>query len=758
MSQSSLLTRVSYTAEQDQTDFAVPFGYIHKTHVQVYINSIPQTVGSDYTWLNDGMIQFTFGVAAGADVYIRRRTPIDARFVVFQDGSFLNENHMNTDSNQMFYKLQEILDWSTITDPSFYSMEQLHDILWGWLDGSWFVDELRKPLWYLQEIWGWSALFEPEIFEGDVWQNVLDALPDRIHGAEIRLDDAEHTIDLQAGYIDEINQTISNAQITMDGMNALISLKADQVTVEELLIRMTGAEIAIDGVEASITLNVMEAIHTLEGTVNYQAGQLALLTNHFYVKLDNNGYVTGFGLYNDGPGESGFIVMADKFGIIAPGGTGTPKAPFVVDTETGLVGIDGALIVKGSIAADRVMVGDIDIFMLQGASGLVWAMDECAHMQTAKQDAVINDVTLIEGGYLNTSFIEANSILADAIAVGTINLHDLMNAIEIDQLWDISEDLVMNKVDAVIEGKTLIQKGFLNTAFIEANSIVANKLVIGGINALQLMNGPSQAGADKTSLNTSFNTQRVGIQSAQAVVNSVYNASYAKNLSDQLQTLHDQAILGGHVIIQGGYLNANLIGANTIFADHIIAGEITTEKINGGAVTTGKIGPNAVSSSAHYMWHPPAEVTKQGHSNGWFDNQRPWNFTVRSGSVATSGYPIHVDIDFIFYWVWNSTNPQTTLDLGNFATRIVRQTGSIYTPVGNLPMIFATSQIWDGNINNNVYTTAYAKQRYRFINQPGAGLHSFHIQGSYYHPQVWDISRGTAYIYLANMSLTEFKR
>lgn len=751
-------TRVEYNATAGQTNFAVPFGYIHKTHVQVFINSIPQMVGTDYTWLNDGMIQFTFGVVAGATVYIRRRTPIDERFVVFQDGSFLNENHMNTDSNQMFYKLQEILDWSTITDPSFYSFDQLYDILWGWLDGNWFVEELRKPLWYLQDIWGWSVLFEPEIFEGDVWQNVLDALPDRIHGAEIRIEDAEHTIDLQAGYIDEVAQTLSNAQITLDGMEALISLKADQVTVEELLIRMTGAEIAIDGVEASITLNVMEAIHTIEGDITYQAGQLALLTNHFYVKLDNNGYVSGFGLYNDGPGETGFIVMADKFGIVAPGGTGTPKAPFVVDTATGLVGIDGALIVKGSIASDRVMVGDIDIFMLQGASGLQWAMDECAYMQEFKQDAVVNNITLIEGGYINTKLLEVDSIHATYIQTGSINLHDLMNAVEISQLWDISHGLTMNKVDAMIEGKLLIQKGYLNADFIESNSIIANMLVVGGIDALQLMNGPAQSGADKTSQNTSYNTQRVGIQSAQAVVNSVYDSAYAKNLSDELQTLHDQAILGGHVIIQGGYLNANLIGANTIYADHIVAEEITTKKINNEAVTTDKIGLNAVSSSSHYMWDEQAAVRKQKHSQGYFDNQRHYLYNVRSGTVATSGYPVVVDIEFYFYWEYNDGHPNPGgFSTSDFETRIVRQTGSSFSVVRALPLLLTTVQEYIGFVDRDVYTLAYAKQRYRFVDQPWAGLNTYHIQGSYYDSGGWE-SYGDAYIYLANMSLTEFKR
>jgi len=76
-------------------------------------------------------------------------------------------------------------------------------------------------------------------------------------------------------------------------------------------------------------------------------------TQYHFVKTDVNGHISGYGLYNTGT-TSSFIVVADKFGIAAPGSP--DKIPFTVDAQTGLVGIDGNLVVTGSIHGDSAIL------------------------------------------------------------------------------------------------------------------------------------------------------------------------------------------------------------------------------------------------------------------------------------------------------------------------------------------------------------------------------------------------------------------
>ncbi len=72
------------------------------------------------------------------------------------------------------------------------------------------------------------------------------------------------------------------------------------------------------------------SISTVQSTVNG-------LSAEYMVKLDVNGYVSGFGQYNDGPGASGFLVNADYFAVGKPGQS--TKYPFVIGTVNGVTTI-----------------------------------------------------------------------------------------------------------------------------------------------------------------------------------------------------------------------------------------------------------------------------------------------------------------------------------------------------------------------------------------------------------------------------------
>lgn len=97
------------------------------------------------------------------------------------------------------------------------------------------------------------------------------------------------------------------------------------------------------------------------------------LINKYTVKIDNNGYVSGFGLAstsNTATPFSDFIIRADRFSIASPSGPGiTPVIPFIVTTTTTTINgvtvnpgvyINGAFIQGGSIQGASIAGGTIE--------------------------------------------------------------------------------------------------------------------------------------------------------------------------------------------------------------------------------------------------------------------------------------------------------------------------------------------------------------------------------------------------------------
>ncbi len=97
------------------------------------------------------------------------------------------------------------------------------------------------------------------------------------------------------------------------------------------------------------------------------------MINKYTVKIDNNGYVSGFGLAstsNTATPYSDFIIRADRFSIASPSGPGiTPVIPFIVTTTTTTINgvtvnpgvyINGAFIQGGSIQGANIAGGTIE--------------------------------------------------------------------------------------------------------------------------------------------------------------------------------------------------------------------------------------------------------------------------------------------------------------------------------------------------------------------------------------------------------------
>ncbi|WP_266156781.1 phage tail fiber protein [Dyella silvatica] len=83
-------------------------------------------------------------------------------------------------------------------------------------------------------------------------------------------------------------------------------------------------------------------------------------------KIDGTPVIAGIGLGVDSKTGSNFVVMADRFAFVSPtytstGGVQQMKYPFVIGTVGGVstVGIQGQLVVDGSITADKIRVNSL---------------------------------------------------------------------------------------------------------------------------------------------------------------------------------------------------------------------------------------------------------------------------------------------------------------------------------------------------------------------------------------------------------------
>ena len=116
---------------------------------------------------------------------------------------------------------------------------------------------------------------------------------------------------------------------------------------------------------------ISERIDTVQTTVegntsSIQTQQQSIygLYGQYFVKLDVNGRVSGFGTANDGV-VSDFAVRADKFYIAPPDGIGKGDAPFVVTTTPQV--IDGVTIPAGTyIKAAYIAKASIDTLHIKG--------------------------------------------------------------------------------------------------------------------------------------------------------------------------------------------------------------------------------------------------------------------------------------------------------------------------------------------------------------------------------------------------------
>jgi hypothetical protein len=107
-----------YPGNGSTTSFAVPFPYLLKAHVHVYLgfnlldgtftSELAETTG--YTWTSGTQIQTVAAPATGQTLTVIRQTPNSQQLVEWQDGSTLISEDLNTSDKQNLYVIQEQQD------------------------------------------------------------------------------------------------------------------------------------------------------------------------------------------------------------------------------------------------------------------------------------------------------------------------------------------------------------------------------------------------------------------------------------------------------------------------------------------------------------------------------------------------------------------------------------------------------------------------------------------------------------------------
>lgn len=217
---------------------------------------------------------------------------------------------------------------------------------------------------------------------------------------------------VRASADDALAQQIIDIQSETEGNTALIRAETQART---------------DGIAA-----VTQQIDTMQSTVGENTASLQVhsetidgLSASHVIKTDVNGYVAGYGLYNDGTTVD-FAILADRFWIAAPG-TSQPKVnPFMVIDEN--VYIDSAFIRDASIQEGQ--LGPISIGKLFDSEG--------------------NPITTV-GGKIRGEFIEAESLHVASAATFSGDARSTNYVPNVDG-WIIRQDGFVEFNNAQIRG------------------------------------------------------------------------------------------------------------------------------------------------------------------------------------------------------------------------------------------------------------------------------------------------------------------
>ena len=108
----------NHTGNNTAGPFSISFDYLAESEVVVTVGGVTKTQTTHYTFPSATTISFTSGnhPANSAVIKFQRNTSVSSKKVDFQDGSVLTEADLDSNTNQLLYSFQELLDDGPITE------------------------------------------------------------------------------------------------------------------------------------------------------------------------------------------------------------------------------------------------------------------------------------------------------------------------------------------------------------------------------------------------------------------------------------------------------------------------------------------------------------------------------------------------------------------------------------------------------------------------------------------------------------------
>lgn len=178
----------------------------------------------------------------------------------------------------------------------------------------------------------------------------------------------------------------------------------------------TSAEMKAEStVRAATDTAIASNVTTLTSTVNGNSASITTLNTSVngvlgksVLSINVNGFVTGWEFVNGGVGNSSFVILTDRFAIATPG-VGT-TFPFVVGVINGVnvVGINGNLVVSGTITSGALGAGALGA---DGVSNGGWiALQDAVAGVATPLDPILNGVT-IRWGFTYSFVLDVFSVV-----------------------------------------------------------------------------------------------------------------------------------------------------------------------------------------------------------------------------------------------------------------------------------------------------------------------------------------------------------
>ena len=112
MATNTTATSVQHNGNGSTASFAIPFSFLANAEVDVTVGGVLKTLGTHYN-ISGSTVTFTSGnipPSGTNNIKFQRDTNISTKKVDFQDGSVLTETDLDTNSDQVLFAQQEIID------------------------------------------------------------------------------------------------------------------------------------------------------------------------------------------------------------------------------------------------------------------------------------------------------------------------------------------------------------------------------------------------------------------------------------------------------------------------------------------------------------------------------------------------------------------------------------------------------------------------------------------------------------------------